>query len=211
MCSDGCEWKSYGLKMQRSATIQIKTLCKVPTCNPTWEQKCVTSTWIADTYEDQIRWNPAWPTTAFHAMVVNDLKCKVSLPIIYRAMKKAKENITGKHEIEYAKNFAYNDEIKRQMPGSTVKIMSEPAEVEVNGRRFKRMYICLAPQKEAFLDGCRPVIGLDGCHLRDPLGGILLTVVHTNPNDVMYPIACAQVEGENNSSWDWFIELLKDD
>ena len=128
--------------------------------------------------------------------------------MIYRALRKARDNIAGKHEAEYAKVFAYGNEIKRQMPGSTVKIMSEPNQA---GRRFLRMYICLAPLKEGFLDGCKPVIGLDGCHLKGPLGGILLTAVGTDPNDGMYPIAWAQVEAENNSSWDWFLGLLKDD
>lgn len=55
------------------------------------------------------------------------------------------------------------------------------------------------------------MIGLDGCHLKGPLGGILLTAVGTDPNDGMYPIDWAQVEAENNDSWEWFIKLLKDD
>ena len=77
--------------------------------------------------------------------------------------------------------------------------------------RFKRFNVCLAPLKEGFLDGCRPVISLDGCHLKGPLGGILLTAVGIDPNDGMYPIAWAQVEAENNDSWEWFIRLLMDD
>ncbi|KAL8099717.1 hypothetical protein AgCh_032105 [Apium graveolens] len=46
VCAAGCEWKCYGIKQKRSATIQIKTLYNRHTCNPTWEQKCVNSTWI---------------------------------------------------------------------------------------------------------------------------------------------------------------------
>ena len=208
VCTKGCPWKCYGKKQQRTNTIQIKAYCRLHTCNPTWVQKCVNSTWIAEEYEDEIRLNPNWGACAFHARVVNDLKCKITKSMIYRALKKAKENIVDKHEAEYAKVFAYGNELKKQMLGSTVKIMSEE---EVAGMRFLRMYICLAPLKEGFLDGCRPIIGLDGCHLKGPLGGILLTAVGTDPNDGMYPIAWAVVEAENNSSWDWFFGLLKDD
>lgn len=73
------------------------------------------------------------------------------------------------------------------------------------------MYVCLGLLKEGIMDGCRPFIGLDGCHLKGPLGGILLTAVGTDPNDGMYPLAWAQLEVENNDSWDWFLGLLKDD
>ena len=105
----------------------------------------------------------------------------------------------------------YANEVKKVMPTSTIKLMTEPAEQGIEGRRFKRFYVCLGPLKEGFKDGCRPLIGLDGCHLKGPFGGILLTAVGTDPNEGMYPIAWAQVEAENSSSWDWFLGLLKDD
>lgn len=57
--------------------------------------------------------------------------------MIYRAMKKAKENILGKHEEEFKKLYAYANEVKKVMPTSTVKLMTEPAEEGVQGRRFK--------------------------------------------------------------------------
>lgn len=85
---------------------------------------------------------------------------------------------------------------------STIKVMTEIAEVQgVATQRFKRFYVCLGPLKEGFIDGCRPIIGLDWCHLKGPFGGILLTAVETDPNDGMYPIAWTQVEAENNDSW----------
>ena len=33
----------------------------------------------------------------------------------------------------------------------------------------------------------------------------------TDPNEGMYPLAWAHVEAENNSSWDWFLGLIKAD
>ncbi|XP_017250910.1 uncharacterized protein LOC108221551 [Daucus carota subsp. sativus] len=99
----------------------------------------------------------------------------------------------------------------KAMPCTTVKIQTEPAENGVDGRRFKRFYVCLGPLKAGFLSGCRPLLGLDGCHLKGPYHGILLTAVATDPNEGMYPVAWAQVEAENNSSWEWFLSILKDD
>lgn len=106
-------------------------------------------------------------------------------------MRKAKENIVGKHEAEFAKLYDFDNEIMKIMPTSTVKIMIEAAEQRAEGMRFKRFYVCLRPLKDEFMSGCRPLIGDDGCHLKWPLGGILLTAVAINPNDGMYPVAWA--------------------
>ncbi|XP_074342048.1 uncharacterized protein LOC141679444 [Apium graveolens] len=78
-------------------------------------------------------------------------------------------------------------------------------------RRFKRIYVCLGPVKKGFKAGCKPIIGLDGCHLNGPYGGQLLAAVGTYSNDEMYPIAWAIVEAENTESWNWFLELLATD
>ncbi|XP_074351911.1 uncharacterized protein LOC141691065 [Apium graveolens] len=131
--------------------------------------------------------------------------------MVYRALRKAKDAIIGKHEDGFKKLYQYANEVKKVMPTSIVKLMTEAAEFDFEGRRFKRFYVCLGPLKEGFLHGCRPLIGLDGCHLKGPFKGILLTAVGTDPNEGMYPIAWAQVEAENTSSWYWFLGQLKQD
>lgn len=62
--------------------------------------------------------------------------------------------------------------------------------------------------KKGFRKGCRPLIGLDGCHLKGTFGGQLLTAVGCDSNDGMYPIAWAVVEAENSETWNWFLNLL---
>ena len=73
------------------------------------------------------------------------------------------------------------------------------------------MYICLDAVRRGWLQGCRPVIGLNGCFLKSYCKGELLTVVGRDGNNQMFPIAWAVVEVENKTSWSWFIELLLDD
>lgn len=36
---------------------------------------------------------------------------------------------------------------------------------------------------------CRPIIRVDGCFLKGPHGGILLTAVGVDPNNNLFPIA----------------------
>jgi len=73
------------------------------------------------------------------------------------------------------------------------------------------MYVSLDACKRGFLAACRPLICLDGCHLKTKYGGIMLTAVGIDPNDCIYPIAFAVVEVESLSSWKWFLQTLKDD
>ena len=69
------------------------------------------------------------------------------------------------------------------MPDSTIKMVLEDAEPGEERRRFKRLYISLDRVKKSFIDGCRPIIGLGGCHLKGSYGGRLLATAGTNSND----------------------------
>ena len=77
--------------------------------------------------------------------------------------------------------------------------------------RFRRLYICFDSRARGFLEGCIKVIGLDGCFLKTETKGQLLSGVGKDGNNQMFPIAWAVVEGENQTSWTWFIQLLMRD
>ena len=66
---------------------------------------------------------------------------------------------------------------------------------------FERLYICLESYKIGFLAGCRPFIGLDDCHLKNKLGGQLITAVCRDPNEEYFPLAYAVIEAETKDSW----------
>jgi hypothetical protein len=65
--------------------------------------------------------------------------------------------------------------------------------------------------KRGFLAGCRPIICLDGCHIKTKCGGQLLTAVGMDPNDCIFPIAMAIFEVESFASWEWFLKTLKEE
>ncbi|KAL3529664.1 hypothetical protein ACH5RR_008986 [Cinchona calisaya] len=78
-------------------------------------------------------------------------------------------------------------------------------------RQTSRMYICFEASKRGSREGCKRVVGVDGCHLRRPHLRVLLAVVGIDPNDCIYPITYAVVEKENKNSWKRFIEYLQYD
>ena len=53
-------------------------------------------------------------------------------------------------------------------------------------RKFQRVYVCLKMMKERLVNGCRPFIVIDCCHLKGSYGGLLLSVVGLCVYDVIY-------------------------
>ncbi|GJR75293.1 hypothetical protein Tco_0087658 [Tanacetum coccineum] len=65
-------------------------------------------------------------------------------------------------------------------PGSTCRL--EVEEVSSGSTYFTRFYICFKGLKDVWLDGCRRIIGLDGCFLKHTCRGLLDAVGDWLPN-----------------------------
>ncbi|XP_037495419.1 uncharacterized protein LOC105632432 [Jatropha curcas] len=63
--------------------------------------------------------------------------------------------------------------------------------------------------KVGFLEGCRPLIGLDGCFLKGPFGGCLLSAVTLDGNKRVFPLAFAIVQNECIATWTFFLDCLR--
>ena len=118
---------------------------------------------------------------------------------MYRSRKAARGLITGNEEAQYGLLRDYAEMILRIDVGSRV-ILQTKMENENAEPKFKRMYISYNAQKVGFLGGCRPFIGLDGCHLKGRFGGQLLSTTAKNGNDNIFPVAKAVVKQENKDS-----------
>ncbi|KAE8668978.1 hypothetical protein F3Y22_tig00112276pilonHSYRG00031 [Hibiscus syriacus] len=158
---------------------------------------------MSKTYLEKFRANPQYPITALRQNVLEDHVYKVSLSKCLRAKHLALDMVLGSHKGQYSKIYDYLGEIRSFNPGSTTIL-------KLDNRVFERMYICLLACKEGF-KGCRPIISIDGCHLKGYYGGTLLAVVGIDGNDNIYPITYSVVESENESSWTWFLLLLATD
>ena len=94
--------------------------------------------------------------------------------------------------------------------GSRVILQTEMAD-ETSWPKFKRMYVRFNAQKVGFLGGCRPFIGLDGCHIKHRFGGQIFSATAKNANDNIFPVVMVVVKQETRESWIWFLEIFAED
>lgn len=95
------------------------------------------------------------------------------------------------------------------MPGSTVEVGTVVTDEGIE--KLDRFYVCLEPIRKSWLAECRPIIGIDGCFLKNNVKGQLLAAIGRDANNQFYPVAWSIVPVENEDSWIWFIKLLKAD
>jgi hypothetical protein len=121
-----------------------------------------------------------------------------------RARLAALKKIRGDDAGQYNYLWDYGQELRTANPGSSFYL-------KCIGNSFSSLYLSLDACKRGWLRGCRPILCLDGTHIKIKFGGQLLTAVGIDPNDCIYPIAMALVEVECYSSWLWFLNTLKND
>ncbi|XP_023761534.1 uncharacterized protein LOC111909973 [Lactuca sativa] len=117
--------------------------------------------------------------------------------------------IEGDLKDHYSKLWDYGAEIKRANPGSHVEVYVQPQNNSTVV--FERFYVSFKGVIDGWLDGCRKVIGIDGCFLKGICKGELLSVVGRDGNNNIYPIAWAVVNVENKNTWKWLLENLMED
>ncbi|XP_021774783.1 uncharacterized protein LOC110738690 [Chenopodium quinoa] len=160
----------------------------------------ITAEFTADRYLEEFRCNSAWRIKDIRARVLNDFKA-------WMDRCRAKLIIYGSAREQYARLWDYGRAVMKYNPRSGCNVVVEGID-SPEPPMFLRMFMCLRPLRDGFAKGCRPMIGVDGCHLKGAYPGIILVAVAKDGNNNLFPLAWATVEAENKDSWGWFLESL---
>lgn len=207
---DKCGYRVYARRMEDEDSFQIRSLQPKHVCGRKYKNSIVNSTWIANKLIDKFRIQPNMPLTVLQHEVKEKWRVDVTESMMYRARRKAGKKVYGKLEAQYGRLWDYCEMLRRTNIGTRVFMKVERHNLGLPPK-FQRIYVSLSAMKKGFLDGCRPVIGVDGCFLKGPFKGQLLAAVGRDGNNNMYPIAFAVVEAETKDSWTWFLATLVSD
>ncbi|XP_028788237.1 uncharacterized protein LOC114744204 [Neltuma alba] len=205
-----CKWLMFVSQVTGELTYRLKTLRAKHTCGVSIKGKNANYKWISEKIVNVMKTNKNMKLADVIASLRNHYMVGVSVWKAYMARKRAKAIIDGDYKEQYLKLRDYCNEVRKCNPEATFALVTDEPHMD-RPPVFKRIYECIGAVKRGFLAGCRPIIGLDGCFLKGPYGGILLVAVGRDGNDQYFPLAWVVVEGENRDSWTWFLNNLFDD
>ncbi|XP_065871887.1 uncharacterized protein [Euphorbia lathyris] len=229
--SDGCKDKKCNFKIRASKlrdnkTFRIKSLHSKHICAREYDPKLITDEFIAESFLEDFRDDEDWKVTVVKKKIKRILGFEVSMS--NRAQKAAREIIEGEVKEQYKRLYDYTETVKVTNPYNMVKMKTELIlvhddinEIEDDAANisslpkeivlFKYLYYRLAAEKQGYFSGLRPLICLDGCHLKSYMGGHILSAIARDGNENMFPLALAVVDAECKESGSWFLGLLQDD
>ncbi|KAG8378805.1 hypothetical protein BUALT_Bualt07G0023100 [Buddleja alternifolia] len=171
-----------------------------------------TEGWCSDVNDDDdlrsLKGSDDYNEVSLKNKIRRDVQIECNLHKVYRDKRYAVELLRGDLKEQYNRLFDYCATVVEHNPNNHLVLKLDKS---LNPPVLSRMYCCLSRLRDGFLDGCRPIIGLDGCFLKGLFKGQLLCAVGRDENDNLYLIAWALVEVENFDTWKWFQDLLMRD
>jgi len=82
--------------------------------------------------------------------------------------------------------------------------------VELDGCRFKRIFVVLGAALNGFIMGCKNMPFVDGAHLSGAYEGSLLGAVGLNADNHLFDVEYAPLLSENNKDWVWFLSNVRE-
>ncbi|XP_057746585.1 uncharacterized protein LOC130965839 [Arachis stenosperma] len=192
--AEGCPWLIFTSWNSAIRCFQVKTLFDEHTCVRGYGSNMADRQWVAAKIIKklliQLDMKPR------HAMehIIEEYNVQLNPRMIAKALKVARKVVIGNAREQYKKVRDYLNELHRSNPNSTVLV--ESISQSNSFPLFDRLYISLDASKKGFKEGCRPLIGLDGCFLKGYYGGQLLSAVGQDANNHFFVIAFAVVLNE---------------
>ncbi|XP_028771259.1 uncharacterized protein LOC114728511 [Neltuma alba] len=122
----------------------------------------------------------------------------------YRVKKRALMELHGRVEDSY-----------KVIPGMCERLIEIDPDIIArwegsDSNRFERLFIAYECSIKGFVQGCRPIVYIDGCHLSGSYKGTLLSTCAFDVDNELFPLAYGIVSRETNDEWAWFLQNLKE-
>ncbi|KAL5779074.1 hypothetical protein ACOSQ2_009811 [Xanthoceras sorbifolium] len=193
----GCSWRIHASRVDSRSTFMIKTLTNRHCCMKVHKNQEANAVWVARRFKALIEENPEISIQFLGKEIHRIYGLTLPKYTLYRAKNRVLNVTDDEHHRSYNKLYSYGFVVRKCNPGSIAFLRTIPA-----------FFLSFEAQKLGFLQGCRPIIGLDGCHLKGRFPGVLLAAVGLDANNGVFPIAICIAEGETKDSWCWFMEQL---
>ncbi|RYR51794.1 hypothetical protein Ahy_A06g026767 [Arachis hypogaea] len=188
---------------------RVKTLVNKHNCARDFGSNLASREWVTSKLVKTLLTQPELKPKQASDYMIEEYNVHLSEKMISRGLKVTREIVIGNEQAQYGKLCDYLMELHRSNPGSTtiIDVIPHPESLPL----FDKLYISSDACKRGLKTGCRPLIGLDECFLKDYYGGQLLSAVGQDANNHFFVIAYAVVPYECKDTWGWFLSILKKD
>ncbi|RYR75012.1 hypothetical protein Ahy_A02g009716 [Arachis hypogaea] len=200
-----CPWLIYCAWNSARGCYQIKTYEPKHTCARKFGFNMADQKWVADKLEKRLLTQLHMTHGEAFDHIKIDFNVVCNDKMIYKTLRVARESYVGNERAQYRKLRDYLTEIHKSNPGNTTLLETTPT-ILGSPPLFSKLYICLDGCKRGFKASCRPLIGLDGCHLKGYYWGQLLSATAQDANNHFYVIAYVVVDSETKQNWKWFLQ-----
>lgn len=153
--------------------------------------------------EQRLRENPNYKPKE----ILEEIHRVHGIALSYKQAWRGKERIMaavrGSFEEGYRLLPQYTEQIKRTNPGSIAAVYASPED-----HCFQRLFVSFQASIYGFLNGCRPLLGLDRIALKSKYLGTLLLATGFDGDGALFPLAFGVVDEETDDNWMWFLSEL---
>ncbi|XP_024014435.1 uncharacterized protein LOC112088397 [Eutrema salsugineum] len=202
---DGCKWRVRASTVGSSKCFWVKTYTREHTCSVTVRSqrtRHATHEVLGHLYKDFVGGvGPKVLPNHVAEALTKRYSIKVDYWKAHRALKYARELVSGTSESGYEDLPSYLYMIRRANPGTLIKLEVDEED------RFKFMFLSFGASIQGF-PFMRKVVVVDGTFLHGKYKGTLLLATTQDGNFNIFPVAFAVVDTENDESWEWFFTQL---
>ena len=145
---------------------------------------------IADFVKDRLQFNNTYTPKEIMFDFQMEFGATISYRKAYLGREIAMNEIRGSFEESFQILSRYCMELQMMNPGTKIQLMKD------EDNSFRRLFWAIGACIEAFHSSLRPVIAVDGAHLRGQYPGVILMAATYDGNHLLFPLAFAIVEAE---------------
>ncbi|XP_021769465.1 uncharacterized protein LOC110733685 [Chenopodium quinoa] len=216
-CKRGCGWSLRGTKTNLTTRAFKIVSYKGPHRDncvnevPPRDHRHLDSSVICDYVKSFVQKDPCLRVEFIQHIISNKFQFDVPYRRAWYAKQKAIAEIFGDWESSYNRLPSFMQALQESNPGTVVlwkyKAIAEGVYYS-NMEVFERVFWAFKPSIDGFKH-CMPLLSIDGTHLYGKYKGTLLVATSVDANFQVFPFAFAIVEGENTSSWSWFLSCIR--
>ncbi|KAH9779504.1 SWIM-type domain-containing protein [Citrus sinensis] len=207
-CSESCKWRIRATRCSNEQNVPwvVKRIDNVHTCHNEvlvdgrhQVRSRVVGHIIAEKYiQDKRIYTP----NDIRADMQQEYGVQLTYQQAYRAREVGLEIVRGNHAESYNLLPKYSHVLTTANEGTVTHL-----EQDRDGN-FLYYFVALGSTIKGFMQYIRPVITVDGTHLKGLYRGSMFVATCLDGNNQLYPLAIGIMDSENNDAWEWLMMKL---